>query len=87
MSLDYYTVVTFARIVGSVFVGLTMISGGRFLRAMGIFFLAYGASVSIFLARAYLPEEFEEVTRLSGVTVQAAALLLVAWMCLRKDFD
>ncbi len=35
----------------------------------------------------YLPAEFEEITRLSGVTVQAAALLLVAWMCYWKKFD
>ncbi len=87
MELDYYTSMTIARIAGASFVGWTLLTGGRFLTIMGIFFFAYAGSVGIFLARAYLPEEFEVVTRLSGVTVQAAALLLVAWMCLRKKFD
>lgn len=87
MDLDYYTAVSVARIAGAMFIGLTLFAGGRFLKCMGIFFIAYAGSVGIFLARAHLPPEFEEVTRVSGVTVQAAALLLVAWMCWKKEFD
>jgi len=87
VELDYYTTVTVTRIAGASFIGWALLSGGRFLTVMGMFFLAYAGSVGIFLARAYLPPEFEVVTRLSGVSVQAAALLLVAWMCFKKDFD
>jgi hypothetical protein len=87
VELDYYTATLVARIVGATWVGCTLLSGGRFLKAMGAFFLAYAASVGIFTARAYLPPEFEVVTRLTGVTLQGAALLFVAWMCWRKEFD
>lgn len=69
------------------FIACTLMAGGRFLKVLAGFFFFYAGSVGIFLARAHLPAEFEEVTRLSGVTVQAAALLLVAWMCFKKDFD
>ena len=87
MTFDYYTLVSIGRILGAMYIGCTLWDGGRFLRAMGVSFLAYAASVGIFLVRAYQPEEFQELLRLSGVTVQACALLYVAWLMKYRKFD
>ena len=89
MTFDYYMAMTIVRLTSCLYLGLTLLRGAHtmFFRAMGGFFLAFGCSMTLFFVRGFLPDEWESVLRISGITVQAVSVFGVAMLCVLRKFD